>query len=54
MKTVIGYDWFAESIQYFSKPISTYYIEAKETGRTKNEQSCGKMGRNPSNCENGT
>ena len=38
----------------FSKPISTYYIEAKETGRTKNEQSCGKMGRNPSNCENGT
>ena len=38
----------------FSKPISTYYIEAKETGRTKNEQSCGKMGRNPANRQDRT
>ena len=32
--------------------IIIYNLEG--TGRTKNEQSCGKMGRNPSNCENGT
>ena len=32
----------------------TFIIEVKRTRRTKNEQSCGKMGRNPANRQDRT